>query len=357
MTDPRHRLPPDIIEHHGEPITGSMVPDSVLVDEEKLRQAETKRQREVRERNRRERKRQQERELAKPLMDPLATKPGREILSSFARYHYLTGRQVTRLLYSPGSRKFALHNLKLLTDAGYLQMANYLIKNPPTQSPERVWSLTSLGRRALEGLGIRPTHRIHLDPRRMQWFMDHTEAINDCLIAVERYSRETEGVELSALAHEQDLQRRAVKVTLPDGNKTNVTMDGFAVLRIPAERVEVPIGLEVDRGTEDRLDKWLPKINALMAMMAGPYQEAFGYSSLTIAVYVRSIKKPTVYRVNDLLKWTEDELTKQRRRSWGSFFLFSGIDPRECTPEQWVTTPHWVSPFDRTPRPLLEVAR
>lgn len=279
--------------------------------------------------------------------------PGRTVLAVVGRYHYITARQVTRLLGWQTFAPYANLWLKNLTEDRYLVCANWIEKGPTAGGPEMVWSLTQRGRTALQALDIIVSPRIHQSPERAQLFMHHTQAVGDVLIACERYANQTAGVEMLELFHDQDLQRRAVKVQVPGFEKpTNVAQDGLTVFKIGD--VAFPIGWEVDRATEHR-DKWQAKVAALIEFGRGPYQQAFHNESLRVAVYVRSGMRSvsSEQRARQLVDWTQDALEGANKRQWGEFFAITCVDPVTVEPEYFLRGPHWVSPFERAYKPLL----
>lgn len=289
--------------------------------------------------------------------DPLMGKSGRDVLALFGRYHYLTSRQVSRARGWESFHQYAQKQLTELTRAGYLVMENWLEKSPPRGNNEYVWSLTEKGRSALRDMDVPVRPRIKQDHHRAQRFINHTHAVGDVLIACDLAAQQVDGLDVLELWHEQDLQRRAGKVVIA-GRTENLVFDGLVAFGLP--QGVAPVAFEIDMGTEDRLDKWLPKVRRLIAYNQGPFQgdfAEFGYKGFQVAVYVRSKKQPSPVRTEYLLRWTEEELERSGKKAWGPFFRFSPIDPRECDPGSWITAPHWVSPFDRSPRPLLEVAR
>jgi hypothetical protein len=56
----------------------------------------------------------------------------------------------------------------------------------------------------------------------------------------------------------------------------------------------------------------------------------------------------------DMLRWTEAELTKLNLQAEADLFCFSSTPLDEMTPEELFFSPHWVIPFDSTPRPLMQ---
>ena len=93
-------------------------------------------------------------------------------------------------------------------------------------------------------------------------------------------------------------------------------------------------------GTEEQ-KKWRHKVRALLAFADGPYQEAFGTTSLTIAVVVTAGAK----RLDDLLRWTEAELQTLGEEQNAGLFLFVACSPSQVAPEDLFFRPCWYQPF------------
>lgn len=277
----------------------------------------------------------------------------RRILEAVGRYHYVTSNHMTRLFGWETSPEYSRLILKKLTDSGHLVKANWIDNGVNPGNKERVWSLTTKGRNALRASGVTVAPRLHHISERAQLFMLHTQAVNDVLIACERYVAETDGVDLLEFFHDLDLQRRAVKVQVPGFDKmTNVNQDGLTVFSING--TPDAYGWEIDRGTEQRA-QWQAKVLALIAFAGGPYQKAFAQKTFTVAVYVRShlASVSSGSRARQLVEWTEDALTRANKLQWAPFFAITCEDPAKVEPAFFLRSPHWVSPFERSYKPLL----
>jgi hypothetical protein len=64
------------------------------------------------------------------------------------------------------------------------------------------------------------------------------------------------------------------------------------------------------------------------------------------------------YRLQDVVKWTEAELTKlQLAEQLADMFLFTAAPLDQISAFDLFFSPNWVMPFDPTPRPLMEYKR
>jgi hypothetical protein len=298
-----------------------------------------------------------ERELAKQKRDrqrqnPLAYSTGLAILSAVGRYHYLSIEQVMRL-HEWKSEPNVSTWLKHLTAGGYLSNENFV----PVGSfrPPLYWSLRQRGRLALEDQGFPVRQRIHHDPKRKSWWLEHVRDLNDFLIQFELLMRVEQDTLITSFFHDLELQRRAVKLTFPDGSEHRFVPDAFIALRRNGMDDELCFCLEMDRGTErDAGRPWKEKIRAYVAFAKGPYQALFGRDRLTVLIAVRSHHQPDERRLADLLRWTEEELLALGLKSWGKMFFFTTLHADEVDPKTFFGADAWIRPFEKTRAPLLE---
>src|SRR5512135_2019586 len=89
------------------------------------------------------------------------------------------------------------------------------------------------------------------------------------------------------LLTERELKGNPARVDLVSGDGTStrsvaVIPDAWFELAVGAKK-PIAIAIELDRGSEDQ-KRWRSKVAALAAWAVGPYREAFGADTLTIAV-------------------------------------------------------------------------
>lgn len=277
-----------------------------------------------------------------PLLSILTQKPHRDTLLMVGRYHYVTARQCQRYL-GYANKQFANKILKELTEAGYLANANWVPKGRSPGQPEYVWSLRPKGYRALAQMDVEVAKRLSYTLDRSQYFMAHTQAINDTLIASELFALEEPNVELTGFLHEESFKRAQL----------NPTPDGW--VRYKIGDTTGAILWEIDRGTEDKR-KWTQKVIAYCDFLEGPenvYKELGGDEPVQVAIVVRSNPtqrtKAPEERCAELLEWAEIALSSD----WGPLFSFTPVDPVSVTPREFFTDPHWFSPHDTTPTSLI----
>src|SRR3954452_24187780 len=218
------------------------------------------------------------------------------ILHALARFHYLTAKQASRLLYPKNTDSRARYTQKLfqrLTDADYVLRLRALPKPKYGQDPH-VFTLARRGWDYLRGMGIAtvPYYRPSEERRIAESspFMKHRLATIDVLITADRLQWDMPQVTLLQLLTERELKRRALRVELLPGpysvdgviRRVAVIPDGWFQLSIAGE-LPYSIAIELDRGTEDQ-KVWREKVAAYVLWARGPYKEAFETDNLTIAV-------------------------------------------------------------------------
>gem|GEM_PF-6061868 len=262
------------------------------------------------------------------------------ILSAFARYHYLLAEQVCRLFFSRGSLTHVKSLLKRLADQGLLEPTKWpgSLGNRPF-----VYTLTHQGRRVVGELGLSQSSRFRHGEKTTVGaiFLDHVLCGNDFLISAELLTRRVPAVTLLELCHELDLKRRPVSIQTTQG-KAAVIHDGFVDLAVSlADGVyRTPIALEIDRGTIRDQKRWRERISHLLAYLQGPFQQAFGAKTLTIAV----VATPGRGRRDQLKAWTEAQLRAEKREQDSAVFCFTDLDPKLVTPEALFCDPVWAVP-------------
>jgi protein involved in plasmid replication-relaxation len=297
-------------------------------------------------------------------MEPLHREPPDiHLLSSLARYQYLTAEQFSRLRY-PTARdhnREALRRLKYLVDEGFVLR----LRRQPTRgygygSLPHVFTLSSKGRQYALDAGFsslpRPMRPGRLHTRAWHYpFMEHTLRTVDVYIALERLAHEySHIVAIDELRVERELRALPVYVDLPRGTdgsrmyKTAVIPDGWFQVRV-ADNQLLSISLEIDRDTEAK-DTWRRKVHALSLWALGPYRQAFATDNLTIAVLV-----PTVIRREQLRAWTHAELIRIGRPELADLFLFSELQPAVTDPYRFFFGAHWYQPHHDGSISLLDL--
>lgn len=262
------------------------------------------------------------------------------ILRALSRLHYLSSNQICRLLYSPGSLTHVQSKMKQLTDAGLCQRL-WLPRPSARGSAPSVYTLARAGLNHVIALGLDVDRRFRPSEHREHsyLFLAHTLALNDVLIAAELLCRHSSRVTIAGLVHERDLKRQPVYVEADDGRQLAVIPDAWLDMRVDSA-YQVCLVIELDRGTEEQ-KAWRRKIRGLFAYAAGPYQEAFGTKSLTIAVLTTAGDK----RLIELIRWTEHEIAAMKGKHQGDLFVFTSLAAEPIEPGDLFLAPRWHLPF------------
>jgi Replication-relaxation len=281
-------------------------------------------------------------------------KPHDRILRALGRLHFLTAKQLTRLLYTPSQLRDVQGYADELEEAGYvIALTGY------TQSvgrPPNIYTLDRLGREYVAALGIwvpsrfRPKELRELRPAHY----DHTLALNDVLISLELLSGSQPHLVIDALRHEQRLKREKVTVRLPDGRLRGAEPDAWVDLKYyrPGQKpLRQCLVIELDRGSEEQ-EQWREKIRILLAYSDGPYQEVFKTKYLTFAV-IAADPKDSERRRDQLMVWTDTELAHLGRMDDADLFYFTATDAVSASPATMWLAPSWRSLAEPEAVPLV----
>lgn len=277
------------------------------------------------------------------------------ILDALLRFHYLTSPQVTRLLYSPGSASLVRSRMKRLVDQRLVETV-YLHSQAHGGSAPLVYTLARKGLNALADVGRDiPTRFRPSEKQLSDYVLRHTLGVNDVLIGLQLVAAQHPGLRLAQLVHERDLKRQPAKVTLPNGETLGYSADGWCDLHVARDGqwYRLPLLLELDRATE-HVSKWRRKVASILAYTNGPYEQQLGTRSLTVAVVAAPGDGTTAAkRQQDLLRWTEAELTERGEQGEADLFRFASLPP-DTDPRDLFRTPCWQRPFASQLLPLIE---
>jgi hypothetical protein len=248
------------------------------------------------------------------------------VLFQFTTYPYLTAEQVTRLLYSRGSAKYVSAKLKTLTEQKYLHRLERETINYPY-----VYCLGSRGIRSLQSVGcdiplFHPSEHTAHKPM----FLRHTLAVNEFLIAAALLPHTKPDITVNDIKHDLTLKH----------TQTTVVPDGWMDFRIN-QKTQLCIWLEMDMGTMDQ-KPFRKKISALIEYSRQSYEHVFGTPSLTIVFATPAGER----RLNNILNWTQKELTESQSEHNADLFRFLSIPEQDLCPEHVFLAPRSVCLFD-----------
>jgi len=245
-------------------------------------------------------------------------------LLALGRYSYLTARQCTTLLFSPGSLTHVQATLKGLAEGEYAQRL-FLPRPTPHGRAPAVYTLARRGRSYLAAAGVDVSVRLRPaeEAGRSYLHLGHTLAVGDLLIALEVLCRRVPGVIPDGWAD--------VRVAMPDGIDRQC------------------IAFELDRGTHEQR-AYRRKVAAILDAAAGPYQALFGTDLLTVAV----VATPGAGRVRELMRWTAAALAARGEEAQAGLFRFTGLPVAGTDPVTFFCGPSWHGLDSPHPAPLIE---
>jgi hypothetical protein len=279
----------------------------------------------------------------------LLTSADDRILRSFAVLHFLTAAQTTRLWYSSGSSRYVSARLKNLTDHRYLTRLA-LSSESRVGSVPYVYFLAQRGSNYLIRLGYDLLRRStalrtveHASP-----FLAHALAVTDVLIAAIRLPKYESSIAVSDIRHDLTLKRLLHGFVVPDG---------FMDFRLRGT-IQQCFLLEVDRGTESKA-QIQHKLEGLLRLIQPPtfdtpsvYEQLFATTSLTI---VYAIVSQPEKRLEDIIRWTEEMLTKTGYTQERDLFRFVILPEGPVDPAWFFLTPIWRWVAGTSLVPLIEV--
>jgi hypothetical protein len=281
-------------------------------------------------------------------------RPKHLILEAVSRFSYLSFYQVTRLLFSKGSKKYVQELLSELYEDGFVGKAYLPHETGRRGNSLAHYHLESKGHEYLKSQGLaeegrfRPSELKNISIQHLR----HTSAANDLLILCELLPRADLNVTVYKSYSEKQLKR--MLGTVSSGSERVAVFDDWVDFRIG--RFSAPTAFELDRGTVSKND-WKRRVRVYSRYYSQGYQRDFDTDSLSIAVVVdpRAFKTPDYaqHRVRELLGWVEDELQELAAQSFAEGLFLASFDPSTADPLEVFHSPIWLKPFDPKPAVLL----
>jgi hypothetical protein len=283
-----------------------------------------------------------------------ATKGTEKILCALGEFDYLTAAQVTRLCYAKGSLTYVKATLKSLVDAGLAVS----LGGRGTRLP-RVYTPTGTGYNvASVAQGLSQTKRVRRTEEATKagnvYFLQHTIAVTDILIAAKLLSQTVPGITLKRMYLERELKRKIyleLPVVIGNGKTERRTIclePDAAVDFVIKGKWQDFFHIEMYR-THLREYRFKQKIHAFAMYAASAiHQELFATPALAIAIFCASSQLATI-----LKRWTEEVLQEGQQSELAERFFFTSVDPASASPEELYLSPVWEQAFSTTTTPLL----
>jgi hypothetical protein len=274
-----------------------------------------------------------------------------KIIIALSEFDYLTTNQLTRLLYSPSSRKHVQEEMKSLMDASLVTAVGGKAVNLP-----RIYILSSNGRQYASVLGTPKTQRFRpseeAEKGQNPYFLKHTMAVTDVLISARLLAQTHPAITLSRMINERELKRK-IYVALPE--RTCIEPDAsceFLITETKHDRQQTWrdfFHIEVYRNLPPVERRFKQKIAGYVTYVdTGQHQALFNTSALSLAVI--AIAKPMAAT---LKRWTEEALQEMGRPEEGEWFFFCSLDPATASPEELFLTPLWEQALSTAKTPLI----
>lgn len=284
----------------------------------------------------------------------LLTAVEEKLLLALYRFHYLSIDQVVSYLgMSINSTNWIRKKLRSLKDQGFID-TQYLPRDTPHGSLPIIYMLGTEAIHHFKEIGFPVSYHSPKERIRSFLFLHHTLELNALLIAASRLSQSVPQITLTGLKHERVLKHMPCKIECGNGKTASLVPDGWLdwQLETPfgtpgADRLSVFV--ELDRDTEDST-QFKPKVRNYLAFANGGYT-TFGSESFNV-VFLVALGADR--RVQQLRKWTLEELTVHDALPYALFFKFATLPPSPIDPVSLFLAPHWYSLENDTKVSLIE---
>jgi hypothetical protein len=278
-----------------------------------------------------------------------------KILSALLEFDYLTAQQLTTLLYSTGSLTYVRAKLRSLVAAKLVfPLAGKSVGVPQVFMPTgkaRAYASKFMGNPQRQRFRP-PEEREKADNL---FFIKHSLAIRDVLIAARLLANTTPGIVLNRIYHERDIRRKIyveipVKTAQGKISKQTICIEPDASCDFTVQQkwrdffhIEIYRYLPVEA-------LWKQKVIGLMIYrQTGQHAALFHTSALSIAVFAQTKAMAEI-----LKEWTEEALTQLKQPAEGHRFFFNTTDnPTSATPTEMYLGPLWQQAFSTATTPLL----
>jgi hypothetical protein len=229
-----------------------------------------------------------------------------------------------------------------------------------------IYTLSGVGRSFATAMGTSPRKRFRpseeQDKSHNPYFLKHTRAVTDVLIAAQCLYQTHPAITLSRMITERELKRK-ISVELP-----GLTDDGRS--RLQTITIEPDAGLHflITETWHTELQTWedfffielyrnLPpaewrfkqKIKAYVYYALNGWHERFFQTPVLSIVVIAATEQMEA----TLKRWTEEALTEIGRPEEGDWFFFCNLDTATASPEDMFLSPAWEQAFGTAKTPLL----
>jgi hypothetical protein len=205
-----------------------------------------------------------------------------------------------------------------------------------------LYTLSGVGRTYATALGTLPRKRFRKGEEQEKghnpYFLKHTMAVADVLIAARLLSQTHPGISLTRMLTERELKRK-IYVAVPE----QICIEPDASLEFllaetwhnPPQTWKDFFFIEVYRNLPPTQWRFKQKIKGYVTYaVSGQHEALFHTSALSIAVI--AVSKPMA---ETLKRWTEEVLQEMGRPEEGEWFFFCSRNPATTSPEELFLSP------------------
>jgi hypothetical protein len=287
------------------------------------------------------------------------------------KLRFLTTDQIARLLYRPGSRKYAERRLRALYDNQYLDRFPWPVERRWGRTRAQFGAVRAIHCLDKQGAGFLADHygvarsEVDWQPRdnRKPGALEHTLALNDFQITA-HLAAQREGWQFEIVQTEREVDKQDGHDRVRDpvtSRLVTVRPDGVCRLIFGPSRQGIYFSPELDMGTEGP-KKIRAKARAHVAhFTSGAYERRHGVTSSRVLFVVADVRDPllerpldedewrarVVARCEDLKHWTEDEIAGARKD------LFWYVPAFALTEETIYRAPVWSRAGESGQHPLV----
>jgi hypothetical protein len=281
-----------------------------------------------------------------------ARKGSEKFLAFLALFGYLTAEQLRKVCgYQPTSIGYIREKLNSLVAAGFVLALPGRFVNQP-----RVYTLTATGYTSASALGVQLAKRVRpseeRDKAHNRFFIEHTLAVSDVLIAAWQLSQNHPGIVLSRMITERELKRK-IYVAIPE--RICIEPDASCEFTITTTVDNKPVRwqdffhIEVYRTLPPADWRFKQKVMGyVISVDTGQHEALFQTPALSIAVIAQ-----TEQMAATLKQWAEEALTDMHLPEEGERFFFRSVDTAAVCPEELFLAPRWERAGSTVKTPLL----
>jgi Replication-relaxation len=299
--------------------------------------------------------------MAKRIRDHMPTGSQGRLLADVNLLDLTTADQLRRFGgYSDSSLHWLQSQLKLLTEAGYLERQPYTYR-PEQERGSRggssplVYTIARAGWTWLRQMNIPTLERFHATERRArsQVRMREQLLINEVLLLARDLAATQPCVQVERILPLWQLKRSPWRVQRPGGRRAPLIPDSWIGLRtLPPARVErAGFAIELDTGATTDAAYIFHKLEGYLLLDQTSYEAACGMPYLQVLV----IAVPGERRRRQLMRWCEAVLTRTGRQDEFDLFLFGALDPQRVRADQFFLEEVWQYPLTHQAVSLLDL--